>query len=51
MKAERQRQKGETEMDKGGKILIMAGGKLIWPTEFHFGAEKSRHIDSSHRVL
>lgn len=49
MGGERQRQKGETEMDMGGKILIVAGGKLIRPTVFHFCVEKSRHIDSSQR--
>lgn len=37
--------KGETEMDKGAKILIVAGGKLISSTGFHFCVEKSRHID------
>lgn len=37
--------KRETEMDKGAKILIVAGGKLISSTGFHFCVEKSRHID------
>lgn len=47
MEGERKR-KGEAKMDKGGKILIVAGGKLTRPTVFHFSVEKSRHIDPSH---
>ena len=33
-------EKGETEIDKGAKILIVAGGRLIIPT-----VEMSRHND------
>ena len=40
------KKKGETEMVKSVKILIVTGGKLIRPTVFQFCVEMSRHIDS-----